>query len=236
MHGIGYDRIASEYYMAQHVTSRNFDETTAASQKLIRGYLPSQGSYLELGAGRGRLQELLGVPASRTVQTDISAKMLNLSRTRIDSERLNRIRCDALDLPFAPCSFKAVVALLYDPYNKSRLYKEVQRVLDKNGVFVGTLPNITWGRTLRRIRRYRSDLVRFVSLSGEFVTMSSILMSEMRLKKVVTDAGLQVVVVKSLCLPAKVEKISPDIVAPAEKLGLTPTELPILDLVVARKK
>ena len=236
MNGSDYDKIASEYYLQRHITSRNFDSATLTSRRLVRSLLPHAGLVLELGAGKGRLEEFFDVPLSRTIQIDLSMKMLRIDRKRGDRRNANRIRCDALGLPFCSESFAAVVALLYDPYNRPRLYKEVQRVLRRGGIFIGTLPSIDWGTTLRRIRKYRVDRVRFIAKSGKKVMIDSILVGRKELMRQVEAAGLSLNEAQQLYLPAKVQKISPDVTTPAEKLGLTPETLPLLTLVIARRK
>jgi SAM-dependent methyltransferase len=228
-----YDEIASEYYLERHITSRNFDAATLNSRLLIKRYLPLDGLVLDLGAGRGRAEEYLGIRHSRITEIDLSEKMLHLTPR---GKSHDRIQSDALNLPFNSSSFSVVAAFLYDPYNKPALYQEISRVLSPGGVFLGTLPHYEWGKMLRKIRGYEFEVARFVKSTGGYATLSSFLMNDLTLKQELTQAKMEVIMMESLCLPQNIEKISPDIVAPAGLFGLDPKSLPIVKLIVARRQ
>jgi len=228
-----YDQIASEYYLERHITSRNFDSATSGSRLLVERYLPSDGLVLDLGAGRGRVEEYIGVAPDRIIELDLSAKMLRLSPRGKSQER---IQSDALSLPFKSSSFSLVAAFLFDPFNKPKLYREISRVLSPGGMFIGTLPQYEWGKALRKIRGYKFKVVRFVKNNGEYITLNSFLMSDSTLDLELSQANMKVMRMDNLCLSPNVGKISPDVVAPAEFLGLDPKNLPIVKLVLAKRK
>lgn len=235
MRAESYDRIANEYYDPRHITSRNFDEASENAFADRRFQTSSHGLVLEVGAGRGCARKYCGTDPSRLVQTDISEEMLALTPRE---DFLIALRCDALDMPFVPESFSTVLAFLYDPFNLAPFYFEVSRVLKTGGVFVGTLPHHTWGATLRKTIGYHLNKTKFrlfLSHSGEYIELDSFLMDDMEITQALTDAGMAVIEMADLKLPESVGTISPHIKIPAKALGVTPYDLPIVKLIVARK-
>lgn len=227
-----YDEVAGEYYDASHVTSRNFDAATAAFMSQWDCPIPENGLVLDLGAGRGCARSYCGVPAKRIIQADISGKMLLLSPREPSRAQ---VQCDALRLPFAPKTFSAVTAFLCDAYNRPRLYSEVGRTLTGGGVFVGTLPHYEWGAVLRRLRGYSARRARFLTRSGRPAEVDSFLMRSEEMADCLAGNGLVVAARHDLRLPVSEVRVSPDVLAPAEFLGVSPYELPVVQLIVARK-
>jgi len=227
-----YDEIADEYYLERHITCRNFDLATANSIYSYKQNLPENGLVLELGSGKGRIGEYLGIDQKRVIELDLSRKMLRLS-PREESEE--RIQSDALNLPFKSKSFSMVAAFLYDPYNIHTLYHEISRVLSNDGVFIGTLPQFEWGKALRKIRGYEFQTVKFIMNTGDCVILNSFLMDDCSIIDELNSAKMKVLMLADLCLPENVHKISPDIVSPANSLGLDPNALSVIKLIVAKK-
>lgn len=226
-----YEPLACEYYAPRHITSRNFDAATRAW--LRKQSLEIPGGYaLDLGAGRGAIQTYCGLASRRIVQADVSFSLLTLEPRE---PSLARVNCDALALPFTDESFGAVMAFLFDPFNRPRLVFETFRVLRPGGLFVGTLPHYLWGRTLRSLRRIDPDATRFLLASGEYSERDSYLTEELALQRRFARAGYHPVRTTSLVLPGEVKTISPDIRDAAASLGMSPYELPIISLLIACK-
>ena len=227
-----YDEVAEEYYDDRHVTSRNFDAATAELFDTLAPAVPDSGYVLELGAGRGRTGEFCGVAPSRVVQSDVSGRMLRL----VDREpSTGRVQCDATRLPFASERVAAVTAFLFDPYNDPSLFDEIARVLEPGGVFVGTLPHPEWGHTLRRAVDLPQDETVFVTESGEEVRLRSKLLSAADLRDQLTATGLQPRILRSQSLPRDTDDVSEHVEIPAETLGVTPFDLPLVLGVIAGK-
>jgi SAM-dependent methyltransferase len=226
-----YEAIADEYYHSRHITSRNFDDATLSFCRKRRLPLPSNGFTLDLGAGTGCAAKYSGVEPSRIIQADISETMLLTSPRE---SCLQRIRCDALSLPFSASAFSAVMAFLYDAYNKPELYHEVRRVLRQGGVFVGTLPHFLWGMTLRRLLGYRENTATFLTESGYPLRRDSFLMTENQIEQELRRAGLTMLETHDLYLPRYVVRVSQEILVAASHLELSPYALPIVSLVLAR--
>lgn len=227
-----YDYIASEYYDNRHITSRNFEKATLSFFKTWRNPIPSEGLVLDLGCGCGRANYYCGIVSDRIVQCDISIQMLNL--TPRENSR-DRIQCDATSLDFPKATFVSVVAFLFDTFNKSVVYREISRVLSKRGIFIGSLPHHIWGTSVRTIRGYDKDKARFFTKDGTIFDADSYLMDDKQIALSLRRANLDQLESFDLCLPHNEKSISPDILDSAQALKVSPYELPIVKLIVARK-
>ena len=233
-----YDALAAEYYDNElHVTSRNFDETTslALNHLGLRSLLPGTGLVLDVGAGRGRAHEYLGVSPSRIVQLDSSIEMLKLEPRE---GSLVRILHDAKALPFVDSQFACVAAFLCDCFIGSSFFGEGYRVLREEGVLVGTTPTREWGETLRAALKLDLDSTRFLTKHGETVVVPSILVTEEQLRSLLISTGFRAddIFITGHSIPREVKKISKDIQLPAERLGRGAHDLAVLYTFVARKR
>jgi SAM-dependent methyltransferase len=228
----GYDIIADEYYEPRHVTSRNFDTATRAYLREYPFSYSNHGLALDLGAGRGRLGEYCGVTPTRIVQADVAPNMLTLPERE---QALGRVVADALVLPFKAGAFTIVAAFLFDPFNQGSFFSEVARVLNRGGMFIGTIPHYEWGRALRSGDGKSLHEAVFVLKSGERVTRPSILSRPEQLADQLTRAGLHVVKNEALTLPREVTLVSPDIEMPARIMRESVHRIPIVQLVMATK-
>lgn len=227
---VGYDRLSQEYYSPLHRTSRNFDEASrSALSSCVQ--LPPDGLVLELGAGRGRVGEFLGVATRRIIQSDISNAMLSLTPRE---DALLRVICDARSTPFLPGSFSAIASFLYDPFNTEELYREVARLLAPGGVFVGTLPAYTWGVALRDELGISRDVTRFRVNDGGILVTQSFLSTDDQIISRCESAGLEAQV-RAATLPPGTEPLSPDIQRPADALKIDPYTLPVVQVILAGK-
>ena len=231
-----YDIIANEYYDSRHITSRNFDDATREFCSKTELLIPDSGLVLELGTGRGNARNYCRIESSRLIQSDLSWNMLTLSPRE---ECLARIQFDALSLPFAKYSFAAILAFLYDPYNQTAFYHNVEASLRKGGVFFGTLPHFTWGKTLRKEIKLNNNKTRFRLFNSsieEYVELESLLMDDTNLTKSIESSGLEIIHLSDVFLPTHVDNISPHIKIPAKALQISPYNLPILKAILARRK
>ena len=230
--GSNYDPIASEYYATGHDTSRAFDAATTDYFSTHSPMDVGDGLLLEVGAGTGSSSKHLNIPENRIVQSDISEAMLLLEPRE---RSWLRVRCDARDLPFLPSSFSAVTAFLFDPYNTLKFFEQVRRVLRVGGVFIGTLPNATWGFALRDSMGHPRDQAIFRVRSGETIAVRSILSERQALKQQLTQAGLSVEQIVEVTLPTSVHQVPHQIAVAADYLKVHPYSLPIVLVVQARR-
>lgn len=231
-----YDDIAEEYYKDYHLTSRNLDH---ASREFFSNFIFLQnntGLVLELGAGKGKTQEYLNINPSYIIQTDLSYKMLLL---RSKESCLNKVQCNSLNLPFLKNSFSIITAFLYDPFNLKELYSEITRVLKKNGIFIGTLPHPKFALTIRKKLgiNYTKTLLKIKqSNNEEYVQVDSYLMTKAEIKKVMASNYLSLINIYEILLPKFIRKQSNHILTAANELKLTPYTIPILMVIVGKKK
>src|SRR5271157_2455703 len=120
---IAWDILASEYYSSKHRTSRNFDNITRHNLPNIVPSLYSDGLYLDLGGGRGRLYELF--PDHNIIVGDFSLCMLKANHRFAVSPIL--VQMDAFNIPFDSGIFDAVFSLLGDSYLLRKVFGEANR-------------------------------------------------------------------------------------------------------------
>ncbi len=226
-----YELLAGEYYEDRHVTSRNFDSTTIAALHALDLTLPD-GLVLEVGCGRGRSQEFLGVTADRVVQLDNSAAMLDLQPR--ESCAL-RVLHDAEQLPFPPGEFAIVAAFLCDPFLGLNFLGEASRVLRPGGKLIGTAPTYEWGSSLRQTLNLDPMVTRFVLSDGRTVQMPSAIYKRDQLVKMLIRTGFAraSLDVQAHYLPPGTSPVSSDISEPARSLGVSALDLPVIYTIVA---
>jgi len=228
----GYDIIANEYYDAGHVTSRNFDHTTIVA--LTREPFPcDDGLVLELGAGRGRATEFLGVEKSRLIQLDSSEAMFALPN-REPCEL--KILSDACKIPLVSEQFSFVVGFLVDPFMGLDCLGEAFRMLRDGGKLLLTVPTKRWGDALRSKLKIDSMTTRFKILGTEqTVDLPSVLHTPERIREMLEMSGFRDISVTGHCLPPNEQTVSPDIMAAASELNVQIDQLEVINDVRATR-
>ncbi len=231
-----YDEIAEEYYEDFHLTSRNLDLASYNFFSSLALLNNRTGLVLELGAGRGKTQEYLNINQKDIIYTDLSYKMLLLNSKE---SCLNKIQCDSFSLPFLNNSFTTITAFLFDPFNLSKLYCEITRVLKKKGIFIGTLPHPKFALTFRKktgINHNKTFLKKYQSNNAEYIQLDSYLMTEFEIKEVMHNNNLNLIKTYDILLPKFIRNISKHIITAANELKLTPYTIPILMVIIGEKK
>jgi len=229
-----YDLIAEEYYDDFHKTSRNFDEATKGTIKDIVDLIPDEGLILDIGSGKGRVCEYLGVDSNRVIQLDSSQKMLQLEPRE---KCLMRVLSNAEKLPFLNADFICVTAFLCDPYLGLNFISEAYRVLKEGGVFLATNPTYRWALALREVLSLKIRLTRFKTKNGIEIKLPSIVVPDEQLIDMLKVSGFDMskINITEYTLPKSTNIISPDIKIAADKLNLNIFDLPILTRIIARK-
>jgi ubiquinone/menaquinone biosynthesis C-methylase UbiE len=116
-------------------------------------------TILEIGCGAGATLALAKSQgkASHTVGVEIDSSVAALARTRVD--QLIEGNVETMELPFAPCSFDAVILSevlehLVDPW---RALQRLQPLLKVGGLIYASSPNVAHITTLRTLLRNRWD-------------------------------------------------------------------------------
>jgi SAM-dependent methyltransferase len=229
-----YDQIAAEYYDPCHKTCRNFDHTTVVAFEALRSRSPVDGLVLDVGAGRGRCKEFLGIDPKRVIHLDNSSVMLALQPRE---ESLLRILHEAETLPFCDFQFSCVMAFLCDAFLGLNFLAEVYRVLLPGGSFVATTPSYEWGIALRKELRISPSVTRFITKGGTQVVVPSVLIPGDKLLEMLKHVGFKQskVQLRRHRLPLSASPISQDISMPAKSVGCDVHDLDILYSVVAEK-
>ena len=223
---VAYDVLAKEYYEPRHKTSRNFDAATKQALESIDHQIPS-GLVLDVGSGRGRCGEYLGIEPIRVVQLDNSTAMLSLKPRE---NAVVRVLHEAEDLPFPDREFACVAAFLCDPFLGLNFLAEARRVLSDGGILIGTTPSEQWGRTLRKALELDPMMTRFVLAGGQEITAPSAIYPNKQLHEMLRTVGFREsrINISTHTLPDGTDPVSEDIVSPAKELGLSPYSLGIL--------
>jgi SAM-dependent methyltransferase len=227
-----YDLLADEYYDAAHKTCRNFDQTSFAMFSRKPPEIPKSGLVLDVGCGRGRCTEFLGITQHRIVQLDSSERMLNL---REREECLLKVHADAAEIPLASTQFSAVIGFLADPYMGLSFFSEAFRLL-REGVLLLTAPSCEWGISLRGSSEPARSEARFVNRERRTLSVPSILMSEAEIKSKLEYCGFIDVSITKHTLPASAAPVSPDIERAANARGVDVHEIPILYVITAKRR
>ena len=105
-----------------------------------RAIPPSGGRLLDLGAGTGDLgrEAVRQHPECKVLAADFTIEMMRVGRSRRESNLLDWVSADALDLPFPPQSMDAVVSgfLLRNVVDLDQVLREQYRVLKPGGKIV----------------------------------------------------------------------------------------------------
>jgi SAM-dependent methyltransferase len=228
-----YDQIAAEYYDLSHKTSRNFDSATSQAVIHFRQRVPHTGLILDVGAGRGRCGEYLGVDSKRIVQLDNSSRMLEVEPRE---QCLFRVLHRAESLPFLNEEFSCVTSFLCDPFLGLNFLSEAFRVISGGGLFVATTPSYEWGHSLRTTLGIDTASTRFITAAGK-VVVPSVVIPRLKLFEMLQLVGFarSKIELTSHKLPENAMPISPDIDMAAKNLGCGVHELDIIYLIVARK-
>lgn len=229
---LGFDVLAREYYNPFHKTCRNFGFTTIRAIENNPVSIPDDGLVLEVGCGRGRCIEFLGIESSRVVQLDYSTKMLSIE----DREpSLLRMHADATSVPIFKEQFSAVIGFLIDPFIGLNFLSEAFRLLIPGGFLFFTTPTEEWGKPLRDKLEMEASFSRFLTKDGKTVIVASTLISDDRLNGMLQHSGFTNINITSHCLPEEADPISPDIQRVADEKEISVHNLPIIHLIAAEK-
>lgn len=227
-----YANLALEYYDAFHKTCRNFDAATESALSRHPFTVPNHGLILEVGCGRGRCQEFLGVSKDRVVQLDSCREMLAL----VDREpSLVRVLADAISVPLFDAQFSGVVGFLIDSFIGLGFFAEAYRLLLPGAVLLVTTPAAEWGYSLRGSKEPDVSTARFITKSRQTVLVPSTLITRTRIVEMLSYCGFQSISAEVEPLPAGIKPVSPDVEIAASRCGVGVHELPLVYVIRGSK-
>ena len=135
-----FDEIAPKYDLLNHLFTLNIDKSWR--KKIVttikENNIPSE-KVLDLASGTGDLTiQLLSLDSKEIVAADISQKMLDIQKEKINDSRVKLVQGDALNLPYENEYFD-IVTVGFGIRNFEDLekgLKEINRVLKKGGVLI----------------------------------------------------------------------------------------------------
>ena len=191
-----YSALTNEYYdEIRHPTCANF---RSASAIILRRYLPSllggKVRACELGAGRSLLAEICEEMGRHEVLaglviSDASPEMLSHSR-RWKEYGSVLTWAEASALPYPDEYFNLVVAILCDPYNEQKTWREVSRILHPHGHCIVTVPSHEWAVTYRELTHSNTMSAEFELRSGAKISVPSFIFPPEEQKERMGEAGL----------------------------------------------
>jgi SAM-dependent methyltransferase len=221
-----YEALASHYYDATfHPTCAAL---RAASKSMVVEFLasgPTPGAIVELGAGKALTPECLSewqFSGARLVLTDSSPTMLAYSeKYRSDSVELRVCPAHSTGLPSGMADL--VISSLGDPYNDSRLWFEVHRLLAPGGIAIFTTPSWEWSTAFRpKGQQSAQNTSEFASPDGKMVAVPSFILERKDQEKLFRQARLQSIGFSVRC----VRDVSQALRAP--KLGVVSPDTPFM--------
>ena len=230
-----WDTLAKEYYSEVHKTSRNFDA-------IIRYYLPkmipklrSDGLYLDLGGGSGKLKELYTNGGSDIILGDISLAMMKTETNSLSPTCY--IQMDAFNMPLKANVFDGVFSLLGDSFALREVFEEVLRVLKANGFFLITLPTKLWAENLRLSLGVKINETIFTTQEGRLIKVPSFVYDSKDLERTLLSIGFKEVKTgewRPLNIIPR-GRFSRDVLVVARNLDVPPEDLPLITYAFAHK-
>jgi SAM-dependent methyltransferase len=226
----GYNHAADEFTESRRITTANFhDLSLPFFSRCVNEYVQNGAHCLEIGPGRAWLRHSFVWPSAQYTAVDISTEMAALNQA--DTVAVSSIR--SLDAPDA--TYDVVLASLADPYLYPAALVEIRRILKPRAPFVFTSPSGLWARALRPARGRNKTTFCLADGTSSEVYSFTFTVDELRCllelcgfccERIATAFGQEL----SASSP-----ISPAIIQAAESTGVPLSQLPILDMVVARR-
>jgi SAM-dependent methyltransferase len=188
-----YEDIAFEYYdHHRHPTCRDLRELSMRFLvPRLRAALPESGSLVEMGPGVSILASHAAAAGalSRVILVDSSPRMLSYSSRWISCGARSVVaQAHATGLPSGTVSL--IVSSLGDPYNSPAFWREVARLLNRDGTCLFTTPSFDWSSTFRLEKQH--DLAEFLRTDGARLLLPSNISNEREQVKMIENAGLLV--------------------------------------------
>lgn len=141
-----------------NLTAKEFSDTRFKAWnefKVFKKYVKNSDRVLDLGCGNGRLFDLFKSKQIDYIGVDNSESLINFAQRKHSKAKF--ILSDVLSLPFFDHEFDVVIsvaALHHIPSQELRIkaFKELKRVLKKNGTAIITVWNL---RQLKLILKYK---------------------------------------------------------------------------------
>ncbi len=228
---IGYGKVAAEFSEEKRITTKNFhDLSNTFFQNAIDNYVKNGTKCLEIGPGQGWLKKNFVWPEISYTAVDISSEMLEY----VESDK--KINSSINALAIADREFDVIFSSLGDPFCFPTALCEIRRVLKEDGVFVFSAPSHSWIESIRQANsKYKTQ---FVLESSEIAEVYSFTFSIDTLAELFRLCGLEPIMCQVAFgrdLPSVPYVVSPAFNKAADALGCNIGDLPVVNMIVARK-
>lgn len=234
-----WDNISNEYYDEIHRTSRNFDKIIYDRLKEVVLSLRDHGIYLDLGGGRGRVQEIFVDSKAHIVVGDVSKAMMKNTSTQLQLRALTSyVQLDAFKIPFIRNTFDGVFSLLGDPFLLPEVFSEVFRVLKPSSFFFIALPSKTWAKNLRSTLGLSINQASFRTREGNSVETPSFVYDSGELVDTLLSTGFKHIQTGDWQPLSTIPKmlLSQDVLTTAKNLHISYEILPLITYALAYKE
>lgn len=233
----GYEFIASEFTDEKRVTTANFhDLSFEFLLSETNRQLGPKDNVLDLGTGRGYLAHKLSETYSKVFSVDLAFQMLQFNG--VLTSQVKMVCGSAFNLPFLSDSFNVVVSSLADPFLIEAALVEISRVLKKDGRFICSSPSEVWSAAFRDHVNNSRLSTKFLHSSGLEVEVFSFTYTNDQLVQLLLSCGFIVEIIKTVSgkeLKKHSRDISPALLNASRKLKIELDDLPIVQLLIARK-
>lgn len=228
---IGYTKVAPVFSEEQRITTRNFHQLSYSFfQKAIEENIEPGFRCLEIGPGHGWLRKNFLWPDVEYVSVDISEEMLKFSNSDL------KINSSARMLNLPDRYFDAAFASLADPYCYPTALCEIRRVLKEQGLFIISSPSKYWSDGIRSGDQINKT--NFLIDKGNHAEVFSFTFSIDELLELIQLCGFEPESYK-VAYGSELTRddcVSMSITRSADSLGIQVSELPILNLAIAKRK
>lgn len=135
-----YNQISEDF---NRTRSFNWQEV----QPIVCRFVKSNSKVLDLGCGNGRIVDLLKAKNVSYVGVDSSENLINLAEKKYKGTNAKFFVSDIFNLPFSKDSFDCVISLavfhhIPSKQNRQKFFKEIKKVLKKDGILILTVWNL----------------------------------------------------------------------------------------------
>ncbi len=150
-----WDKMAKNYDASEEKDSQTFKEVIKSTKK----YLKENDIVLDFGCGTGKTIVNIAGDVSEVHAIDISSKMIDVAKEKIESMGLKNVRLDNLDIfdrQLKEDSYDVIISfhVLHLLEDLDSVLKRVHSLLKKDGLFISVTPCMGEKRVLNGLLRF----------------------------------------------------------------------------------
>lgn len=212
-----YDRLATEYDLAIHETTRSLESASIKGLGLALSLVSKRARILELGCGTGVATGLLsaGAGVATIIATDPSHRMLAQAAAKLSAITSRSVDWTAATASRALCDHAdvdLVVGALSDPYLDETIVPKLAERLRPGTCAFFSVPSKRWAALERGTRLgVPMDQTRFRSVEGNVLYARSLTLEPDELERLLTAHGMHAVDAGAVDGPSLSEGPQPEV-------------------------